>query len=190
MDSDIKILKLLLDNNGERFTIKKISETLKINYRIAYERVLLLETEGLIRITKAGNSKICEFTYRFNSKVYEAEYQRREDILKNKDLRTMLDYFERNLKSALYILLLFGSYAKQKQTKHSDIDLLFIVSKQDMENDINKIASLIPLKIHINVFTEQEFKAMKNSREATVGSEAIKNNIILKGIEAYYGEMR
>jgi len=46
MKSEIKILKLLLDQKNERFTIKKISETLKINYRIAYENVIKLEKEG------------------------------------------------------------------------------------------------------------------------------------------------
>ena len=70
MDSDVKILGLLIGNKQERFTIKKIAETLKINYRIAYERVIVLEKEGLIKITLVGNSKLCEFTNNFNNKVY------------------------------------------------------------------------------------------------------------------------
>ena len=77
MNSDVQILKLLLDRKEERFTIKKIAEALKINYRIAYERVAVLEKEGLLKVTRAGNSKICEFANKFNNKVYEAEYLRR-----------------------------------------------------------------------------------------------------------------
>ena len=80
MESEIKILKLLLNNKESRFTIKKISENLKINYRIAYEKALSLEKEGLIKITKTGNSKICEFANKFNDKTFEAEYERKIEL--------------------------------------------------------------------------------------------------------------
>ena len=66
---------------------------------------------------------------------------------------------------------------------------MFIVpdaAEEKMEKEIHNIASTLPLKLHVNVFKESEFKAMKNSKETTVGSEAIENNIILHGIELYY----
>ena len=84
---------------------------------------------------------------------------------------------------------MFGSYAKKTQTKHSDIDLLFIVpdsEEERMEKEIQTITRLLPLNLHTNIFTETDFKHMKNSKEITVGSEAMKNNIILHGIETYY----
>ena len=45
MKSEIKILKLLISRKEENFTIKKIAENTKINYRIAYETIILLEKE-------------------------------------------------------------------------------------------------------------------------------------------------
>ena len=66
---------------------------------------------------------------------------------------------------------------------------MFIVTDEaegSMEKEIQNIASTLPLKLHVNIFKETDFKAMENSKETTVGSEAIKNNIILHGIEAYY----
>ncbi|MEK6886417.1 MAG: nucleotidyltransferase domain-containing protein [Nanoarchaeota archaeon] len=189
METEIKILKCLLGNKEPK-TIRTIAKEIKADYKIVHTASSILLSNGLVEKIKIGSSFQISLVYKLSEKILIAEYQRREEALKNKDLRTILDYFDRNLKSSLYIMLLFGSHVKQTQTKHSDIDLLFIVPKQEMENDINRVASLIPLKIHINVFTEQDFKAMKNSREITVGSEAIKNNIILKGIEAYYGELR
>ena len=59
-----------------------------------------------------------------------------------------------------------------------------------MEKSIHHIASLNPLKLHLNLFKESEFIAMKKSKEFTVGSEAIKNNIILYGTEQYYELIR
>ena len=181
MKSDIEILKLLLDNREGRFTIKKISETLKINYRIAYEKVSVLEKEGLIKITRAGNSKLCEFTYKFSPKVYEAEYLRRISLFKNKDFLVIRNRLaELNF---VFVALLIGSHVKGTSNKHSDIDILTIGGD---EKEIRATLSLLPNKIHLASVTAENFVGMAKSKEFTVVSEAIKNNIILIGIEEYY----
>ena len=181
MNSEIKILKLLLDNKEEKFSIKKIAESLKINYRIAYERVLLLEKEGLIKITKAGGSKMCEFTNKFSTKVFEAECGRKKGLFKNKNFLILHNRLS-ELKFP-FIALLFGSRAKRTANKHSDIDILAIGGD---EKEINFTLSLLPDKIHLTNVTYEEFIHMAKSKEFTVVSEAIKNNIILIGIEEYY----
>ncbi|MBU4245992.1 MAG: nucleotidyltransferase domain-containing protein [Nanoarchaeota archaeon] len=181
MDSEIKILKLLIGNKEEKYTIKKIAEALKINYRTAYEKVMLLQKGGLIRITKAGNSKICEFANKFDSIVFEAEYERKKDLFKNKDFLILHNRLA-ELKFP-FIALLFGSHAKGTADKHSDIDILAIGGD---EKEIKATLSLLPLKIHLTQVTYEEFIRMAKSREFTVVSEAIKNNIILIGIEEYY----
>jgi len=181
MESDTKIIKLLIEHKDEKFSIKKIAKSLKINYRIAHERTIALEKEGLIKITKAGNSKICEFAYNFSSKVYEAEYERRTALLKNKDFAVF-----RNRLAELnfgFITLLFGSQAKGTSTKHSDIDILTIGGD---EKEIGKILVLWPDKVHLTSITYKDFIHMAKSREFTVVTEAIKNNIILIGIDEYY----
>src|SRR3989344_7551124 len=181
MDSEIRILQLLLNNRDAKFTIKKIAESLKINYRIAYEKVLELEKDGLIRITKTGNSKTSEFTNVFNNKVFEAEYERKCDLFKNKDFLVLHNRLA-ELKFP-FIALLFGSHAKGTANKHSDIDIL-VIGENDKE--IRAALSLLPDKIHLTAVTCENFIHMAKSREFTVVSEAIKNNIILIGIEEYY----
>ena len=179
--SEIKILKLMLERKQERFTIKKIADTLNINYRIAYEKVLELEREKLIQITKAGHSKICELTNNFNEKIFIAEYERRQDLFKNKDFLVIYNHLaELNFS---FIALLFGSHAKGTSTKHSDIDLLTIGGN---EKEITVKLSILPDKIHVTHVTYESFIEMALSKEFTVVSEAIKNNIILNGIEDYY----
>lgn len=181
MDSGIRILKLLLDRPEERFTIKKMAEALKINYRTAYEQAMRLEQEGLIKITKAGNSKVCEFTHKFDSEVFEAEYTRRKELFKNKDFLIL-----HNRLSELgfpFIALLFGSHGKGTANEHSDIDILTIGGN---EKEIRATLSILPDKIHLTAVTYQNFIRMAKSREFTVAGEAIKNNIILIGIEEYY----
>jgi len=181
MKNEIEILKFLLNNKEKEFTIKKIAEAIKINYRISYEKVLLLEKEGLIKITKVGNSNLCEFTNKFNEKVFQAEYERKKDLFKNKDFLII-----HNRLSELrfpFIALLFGSQAKGIANKHSDIDILTIGGN---EKEIKTTISLLPEKIHLIYVNYEEFINMLKSKEFTVVSEAIKNNIILIGIEEYY----
>ncbi|MBI4153261.1 helix-turn-helix transcriptional regulator [Candidatus Woesearchaeota archaeon] len=72
--NNTKIIKLLLTRQA--FTIKKIAETLRINYRTAYETVIQLEKDGLIKVTKAGNAKLCELTNKFNPEPFHAEFER------------------------------------------------------------------------------------------------------------------
>ena|SRR3989344_7485129 len=181
MNSEIKILKLLISSREANFTIKKIAESTGINYRIAYEKAIKLEKENLIKITKAGNSKLCEFTNKFNSMVFEAEYQRKQDLFKNKDFLVLHNRLA-ELKFP-FIALLFGSHAKGTANKHSDIDIL-VIGENDKE--IRAALSLLPDKIHLTAVTCENFIHMAKSREFTVVSEAIKNNIILIGIEEYY----
>ncbi|RLF35149.1 MAG: hypothetical protein DRM99_05205 [Thermoplasmata archaeon] len=184
MKSEIKILKLLLSNKEEVFTIKKIAERTGINYRIAYEKIKSLEKENLVKATKTGNTKICKFTNKFDKKVFEAEYERRLDLFKkNKDFLVLYKMLsELNFP---FIVLLFGSYAKGKATKHSDIDLL-VVCEGKREHKIQEIFDLFPLKIHPTFTKFEDFMKMLKTKEFSVVLEAVKNNIILVGIEDYY----
>lgn len=181
MNSQTKILKLLLSRKEEQFTIRRIAQAIKINYRIAYEQTIQLEKEGFIKITRAGNSKMCGLTGKFNNKIFEAEYSRREDLFKNKDFLII-----HNRLAGLqfpFIALLFGSQAKGKAKKHSDIDILTIGGD---EKEIQAMISLLPDKIHLTAVKYEDAFHMLRSKDFTVVSEAVKNNIILIGIEEYY----
>ena len=183
---DADAIIFLLDNRDKELSIRHVSIGLHIDYKSAHNIITRLAKTGLIELTPFGRSKRVTLKQTPHPLVYEAEHERRNKILKDKNIKTILDYFLSNLKTRLFIILLFGSYAKKTQTKASDIDLLFITPTREAEKDIHRVAAMIPLTIHLNIFTEQEFQAMKNSREPTVGSVALKNNIILYGIEAYH----
>jgi predicted transcriptional regulator len=181
MKSEIKILKFLLRHKEEKFTIRKISERIGINYRIAYEKTKQLSKEGTIKINKFGNSNICELTGKFDNKIFQAEYERREELFKNKTFLLICNDLS-ELKFP-FVALLFGSQSKGIADKHSDIDILTIGGD---EEKISSKLSIFPDKIHLTSFSYEEFISMAKSKEFTVVSEAIKNNILLVGIEEYY----
>ena len=179
----IEILKVLIGNREETYSIRKIALLRKINYKSAYNAVKALEKEGIIELKKVGNTVVCSFNDKFNHLVFKAEYLRREDLFKKKDFLLIYDYLA-ELKIP-FIALLFGSHVKGKATKHSDIDLL-IISSDEEARKVNDKLNLLPYKIHLTPLTYEGFIRMAKSKEFTVVSEAIKKNIILVGIEDYY----
>lgn len=185
---ETEIIKLLIENRDKELSINQIAKLLKKDYKNTHNIVSRLSKMQLVELKPFGNSHRVILLNNPNPLIFEAEYLRKNELLKSKDIAILYDSFK-GLSSKLNILLVFGSYAKKVQTKHSDIDIMLIVpdaEEEKMEKEIHTIGHILPLKIHINIFKENDFKAMNNSKEITVGSEAIKNNVILHGIESYY----
>ncbi|MEK6906753.1 MAG: nucleotidyltransferase domain-containing protein, partial [Nanoarchaeota archaeon] len=144
VNETIEILKFLISNKKERFSIRKISKIRKINYKSAYNSLKFLEKEKIATLERVGNTIICSFNNKFNDLVFKAEYLRRGEILKNKDFLIAYNRLA-DLKFS-FIALLFGSYADGTATKHSDIDLLTIGGD---EKEIKRVISIFPEKIHL-----------------------------------------
>ncbi|NQU79294.1 nucleotidyltransferase domain-containing protein [Candidatus Woesearchaeota archaeon] len=188
-NKDHIIIRHIIEKKNEELNILKISKESRMDYKNVHSIVKRLEKESLVRLESFGQSKRVKLIPQVHPLIFEAEYNRRKDILKNKNLAVMLNDFKNALKSNCYIIILFGSYAKKTQTKNSDIDLMFIVpdGKEELfEKDIHRVAISLPLPIHWLVFSEKHFLEMVNAKESNVGQEASKNNIILYGIEPYY----
>ena len=185
MNNNLKVLKLFVDNKDKSFTIKKAAEALKMNYRIVYEEIIKLEKEGLIKITKHGNSKVCEFNYKYNSKIVEIEEIKKQELFKNKNIKLVYSRIKET-KSPFYCLILFGSYANKTSQRGSDIDLCLITDNEKINKKVQSMLSITPIDIHMQEFTSEHFLAMLKSREFNVGNEIVKNNIVLHGIESFY----
>ena len=93
-------------------------------------------------------------------------------------------------KSSFFILIVFGSYAKEQVRKDSDLDLLVIVPNQKqaeiIEKVISSIARISPIKIHETIITEKSFALMSQKKELNVVLEAKDKHILIYGNELYY----
>ncbi|MFH1065676.1 MAG: nucleotidyltransferase domain-containing protein [Nanoarchaeota archaeon] len=188
-NKDAVIIRYLIENKNKELNILRISKELRMDYKNIYSIVKRLEKESLVKLESFGQSSRVKLISRMHPLIFEVEYQRRKELLKDKNLAVMLNDFKNSIKSRCYVRLVFGSYAKKTQTKNSDIDLMFIVpdGKEELfEKEVYRAASLLPLPLHYLVFSEKQFLEMVYARESNVGQEALKNNIILYGIETYY----
>lgn len=192
-NKDSSIIRFLIEHKDEELNILKISKFLKRDYKNVHAVIKRLEKAALVKIEVFGQSSRVKLNGGIYPLIFEAEFERRKELLKNKDLAVMLANFKRGIKSKLYVLLLFGSHAKKTQTKSSDIDLMFICPEgleEEFEKEVHRIARSMPLSLHFLVFSESQFIEMLHAKESNVGQEALKNNVILYGIETYYNLMR
>ncbi|MBI2665215.1 nucleotidyltransferase domain-containing protein [Candidatus Woesearchaeota archaeon] len=186
MKTELKIIKHFITDKKAK-TIREISKQIKADYRITYIAVQKLVRKKALIARTIGKSTLCEFNrWYYGVDIYLAEEERKEEIFKNSDIKQMYHEVITRIGTSFFILLLFGSYAKGKQTKNSDIDLLFITNGDHFEHKIMDILSLLPLKTHCLFFTEEEFIRMKDAKKPNVVQEAIENNILLYGVESYY----
>jgi len=186
--NDVEVVKLMLDHKRDNLNIRSISKLLNKDYKNIHNIIKRLEKLSVISLEKFGKSYKIILNKNIHPLIFEAEYLRRKELLKKKEIKIMIDSFN-NLSTKLYVFLVFGSYANNTNSKNSDIDLMFILpdaSEKEMEREIYNIVGTLPLKIHVNIFKESDFTAMKDSKKITVGSEVIQNNIILYGVESYY----
>ena len=96
--------------------------------------------------------------------------------------------------SPFFILLVFGSYAKEKATKKSDLDLAIIVESDQTKKEILPYIETIKrreiLNIDYHVFTKDEFIEMLISEIENVGKQIYRENIIYHGTQLYYALIR
>jgi predicted nucleotidyltransferase len=185
MSSKPKILRFLMDNKQEAFSINSVSRRLKINYRIAFEDMKKLEADGLILIKKLGNSNQCQFSNHFNEETLKIEEEKKAELLKDKNLKVLYKRIS-EIKNPFFVCLIFGSYARGEQTKQSDVDLCIITDNQEVKERVGKTLRTLPLEIHLLGFTTDEFISMLKTNEQNVGKEIITSYIILKGTESFY----
>jgi len=189
INKDAVIIRYLIEKKNEELNILKISKAVHMDYKNVHVIITRLEKKSLVTLESFGQSRRVTLVSQIHPLIFEAEYHRRKELLKDKNLAVMLSDLKKAVPSKCYVLLIFGSYAKKTQTKSSDIDLMFIVpdGKEELfEKDINQAARMLPLPIQYLVFSEKQFLEMIHARQSNVGHEALSNNLILYGIETYY----
>lgn len=186
MKTEHKIIKLFIENNQHK-TIREIAKQIKSDYKITHTAIQRLINKKIILKEIIGKSTLCRLNDSYYGlEIYKAEDERKEILLENKNLDQLYREVMNKLKTSSFIFLIFGSYIKNKQTKSSDIDIMFISNEKGFEAKISEILSLLPIKTHALIFTEEEFVRMKDSKKSNVIQEAMENKIILYGVESYY----
>jgi len=182
----IEILDLFRKNVFLSLTIRGISKKLKKAYPKTYEAVKILKNKNIIKIEKIGSSSLCKVNLDDRTVSILSFLDEQEAYSKNiPNIQEILS-FKELLED---IILVTGSFAKGKQTKTSDIDLMVITKEKAFQKQKlieNKTSLFIP-EIHIIVVTKQDFIKMLLEKEENLGKEVFKNRLIFRNANSFYG---
>ena len=178
MKLSFRILQQLIEDKNKDYTIRELSLLLKTDYKNTYDAVQSIKES--IHIKKRGNANYLSFKPRLTNEVYLVEKERQNKLNTNiffEDIQELNDPF--------VIIVLFGSYARQEQTKSSDIDLCLIHNNQENIRNIQTRLTNNP-KVELQTFHYKEFLAMIQSTQFSVAKKIVEEGIVLKNIESYY----
>lgn len=189
LKKEIALLIPFIKEPWKDFTLSEIKTLTKNkSHHYVYE-ALEKFSKNILKKQMRGNTNI----YKINENTKDLDYFTLAEIsLKERNTQIpikVIQQIQNKIKDSFYTLLVTGSYAKNKQTKASDLDIAIIIS-----NQMNKKPYEIALKegeltipeVHGFVFTEEEFYEMLINKEFNYGKECAKNHIIIHGINAYY----
>ena len=196
----LKIIGLMRTKLVGGLTILKISKTLKIGYRPAYNHISEMEKEGIIKIDKIGSAKQCSLNFsnpKTRHLLETLDMERKEGLYKEnpklKIIDSLISKLTEKFISEIHSIVLFGSYAKRAAVKQSDIDLLFVVSnvkdknlRESIEIESASYQYSHNIKISPLITDIEEFKKMLKSKELNVGKEVKEYGISLYGHEIFW----
>jgi len=179
-----EIMKEFLKGYSEKIYGRGLIEKVSLSQKNIALTLKELEKEGILKSSDSGNRKYYELN-KLNPLLAENlllfENMKRLEFL-NKNNK-FIDFF-REVRGE--ILCVFGSYAKGRETKDSDLDL-FLVGKAD-SLEIKKSAKKYGLNVQIFNLSFKDFSKMaKNKKEFF--KEIMENHILIRGEELFLGEV-
>ena len=126
--------------------------------------------------------------------AYIESLRKQRALTKNKTLALFIKDALSSIKQDFFILLIFGSYAKNPN-KARDIDILIIVEdnkKADLiERVLNNLASNFSIKIHVNsIGINSAYEMLAKREDKNIMNETINKHVIVFGAENYYRALK
>ncbi len=184
----LAILAGFFPDLGER-TAKEVETHIGLSHEPVFRALKSLVDSRCLKVRKVGKTSVYDFVFTEDAfLVYTYFMADRINKFKgrNRLLYKRLKEFANSVEADSVIL--FGSYAKGKETKESDVDTLIISEK----TDVNKIVSPFKTKynMHISpvVVKPHNFKDIKKDNPIFY-SDLVKFGIVLKGMEFFFGEV-
>ncbi len=118
------------------------------------------------------------------------------DIQKRKFPKEILSEIQKKIlkQTDFFVLMVFGSYAKNKATEKSDLDIAVIVESQPTKKEIAPLLETVKRReiklIDSHIFTRNEFLEMLKVESENVGKQIYKNSIIYYGFIEYCNLIR
>ncbi len=177
-NDELNVIALYSGNYKSEFYLRQISKLAKLPLKTCQNVLARLEEERILKSKVEGKNKYFSLNLdniQTKSYLLKAEIHKTDNFLeKYPQFKTFLKSFNTNVP-----IIVFGSFAKLKAGKNSDLDILFL-SKEEQKLPFH----LLPYKIHQNNLSETSFKKALMEKETLI-REIIENHIILNNSSSY-----
>ncbi|MFH1641898.1 MAG: nucleotidyltransferase domain-containing protein [Nanoarchaeota archaeon] len=181
LDKQIKIFEEFLRDYRAQLTGSFIAKKKGLNQKTAANYLNKLEKETILKSKTQGKNKL--YTLNLDNKEIVRNF-----IIAAEHFRT-IDFYKKNVlireiseKIILFIkgsAIIFGSYAKNMQKRHSDLDII-VIGKAD-EDEISALARIYKIEISLKIYPK-----FKNDILMT---EVLKDHIVIKNAEEFIGDV-
>ncbi|MEK6892245.1 MAG: nucleotidyltransferase domain-containing protein [Nanoarchaeota archaeon] len=181
-NEDLDILRLFLGGYNRQFYLREISRLTGIPLKTTQTKILHLEEGNILKSTISGKNKY----FRLNLDNIQTKF-----CLLQAEINKTQSFIEKYPLFKIFIneiktntpLIVFGSFAKFKAGKDSDLDLL-IISKEKQKLPFH----LLAYKIHKIELSESDFLQSMEKQENLI-KEIEENHIILNDHSSYVNAM-
>jgi len=157
-----KVLNLFFLNEKERFYINELAEKIKEDPSNVYKKLIELKKTGILSDEFQGKER-----YFFLNKKYPFLKEYRNIVLKGVGFERILKDKLRKVKGVESVYI-FGSYAQNRFSSESDIDVLVIGDFDGIkiQRTLLEIQQLTNKEINSIELTEKEFKKRVREKDA------------------------
>ena len=188
-----KKLKLLCAWENDLFKELSISEIIKLSKKKTktwvFNSLKQLTKINLLILKRKSNLNLYQLNLNNPILIQILQCLELQEILNFKHLNIIQEIIN-NLPLKNYCLLIFGSYAQNKQTKDSDIDICFLVedinSEKKIKSYINEIKMNHSVQMDDHYIYFNDFIEMLLRKEENLGKQIYKNHKIFFNHDMYY----
>jgi len=174
----LEVIALYTGNYKAEFYLRQIAKLAKLPVKTCQNILSQLEKDKILKGKVEGKNKYFSLNLdniQTKSYLLQAEIHKTDMFLENyPQIKTFLKSFNTNIP-----IIVFGSFAKLKANRNSDMDL-FIVSEKGQELPFH----LLPYKVHQVNLSENSF--IKSLKEQEIIIKEIEENHVILNNHSFY----
>src|SRR3989338_6616017 len=184
----IHIFSVFKKNLFARLTFKQIKEQSKQkSNNVVQIAVKEFKKQNLLKTEVTGNVSTYSLNLDNNLTTSYLNLINELEITTRKFPKEIMAEFQKRISKQTYffILIVFGSHAKNKDTEKSDLDVAIIVEPEQIKKEITPLLETIKRRetqpIDYHIFTVNDFLELLRAEYENIGKQIYKNNIIYCG---------
>ena len=151
---------------AEEMTIKQIRERCGYSYERVHNALKKLEEKRIVKLDKKGKTLLFKANYNHLYLKLAFYHYMTERLINFSNKHTIIYNALKEIDvNSMGIVLIFGSYSKETQTKNSDIDLMIVSNSKNTEKEINNLKIKYGLNVSLALIKSTEFPKIKKENK-------------------------